>query len=411
MRLPQAVTGTTISGCGWQWRLPPRYRIGWRCLGAILLSCAALVCGASRSAALDGLDTRQLGLERQREVAARQLESARESVTLARAAVEASRRELDQFVARHFDALRSLETDPAPAKSRASAPSVAPSNAAGHTAAEQLRQQIEELTTRRDQLLGRLLPAHPEVVSIEGQIQEVSANLAVLVSQTTEAEGRSPGGPADSQDQVADPFNALRKQRQIAARLYDEHLERLNAAKQDLRDAVEAEQHAARRMAQIPSPSVKHPPIGLSSDQPATVSTPAPVPHPVPRKAEAPAGAQRGSQPLALVALVIALAVAALAAVKLARSTSDTLFASVEDIAAALALPVVGTFPMVENPRMVAAPPIRSLASWALAGQVTLAVLLFAAIAYCVQNPAGLWQTLAHPLESMGRVLSNLRGQ
>jgi hypothetical protein len=48
---------------------------------------------------------------------------------------------------------------------------------------------------------------------------------------------------------------------------------------------------------------------------------------------------------MALAALVLALAVAAVAAVRLARSSADPIFSSPDEVAAALAIPVVGISP------------------------------------------------------------------
>jgi hypothetical protein len=111
---------------------------------------------------------------------------------------------------------------------------------------------------------------------------------------------------------------------------------------------------------------------------------------------------------LALAALLIALAVAALAAVKLARSSSDVYFENVDDVAAALALPVVGVISPFDNAVSSSAlsqpPATRLVRHITLACELTLAVIAFALVAYGVQNPAALWHACTHPLESLGNI-------
>ena len=111
---------------------------------------------------------------------------------------------------------------------------------------------------------------------------------------------------------------------------------------------------------------------------------------------------------MALAALLIALAVAALAAVKLARSSSDVYFESVDDVAAALALPIMGVISPFDNAApsnaLPQSPATRLTRHVMLACELMLAVIAFALVAYGVQNPAALWLACTHPLESLGNI-------
>jgi hypothetical protein len=100
---------------------------------------------------------------------------------------------------------------------------------------------------------------------------------------------------------------------------------------------------------------------------------------------------------LVLAALIIALVVAALASVKLARATDESLFAGADDAAAVLALPVVGVIPAL-SPALVRATLSQRFRALRVIAQMLLAVALFAAIAYFVQNPAFVWQWISDPL-------------
>ena len=101
-----------------------------------------------------------------------------------------------------------------------------------------------------------------------------------------------------------------------------------------------------------------------------------------------------GSQSLALAALLIALAVAALAAVRLAHS--ESIFSSIEEVAAGLALPIVGVIPASAANGHARSPVVRLAI---LLGEVAVAFAAFAALAYGVQHVATLWQFLQGTVE------------
>jgi hypothetical protein len=98
--------------------------------------------------------------------------------------------------------------------------------------------------------------------------------------------------------------------------------------------------------------------------------------------------------------LIVALAVAALAAVRLARSANETMFANADEITAALALPVVGVLPAVDSS---AEPSLgsRFVQGLVYLAQLLLALAVFALVAYAVQNIAAIATAVMHPIESL----------
>ena len=382
--------------------------VGW-------IAWAGLVSSALPCRGLDGADGGFLGVERQRAIATRQLERARTAVETARAAAARSKHDLDQFLVAHFEYLRSRASEPLPAPRR-SAPSVKPATQTNREA-EQLNAQINELKLRRDELQQRFTDIHPEVADVEGRLDDLMLRLAALDPAAESAESLAPGEVVDQSGPV-DPGpsrqSILLKQQQMAAEQYEQHVERWQAAEEDLKTALDAEERAVARLAAIQLPPTLPPiappppaatPSILTSEPSVTVAPPAP-----PRPSASTAGESRkqGSQPLALAALLIALAVAALAAVKLARSSSDVYFENVDDVAAALALPVMGVLAPIDNAPssflFSQTPATRLPRHLALACELLLAVIAFAVVAYGVQNPAALWHVCSHPLESLGNI-------
>jgi hypothetical protein len=378
---------------------------------------AGLISSALPCWGLDGLDTGLLGIARQREIATRQLDHARAAVEVARSAAAKCKNELDQFLVAHFEYMRSRAAESLP-EPRQPAPSVKQPTQT-NLEAERLNAQINELKLRRDELLERYTNAHPEVADVEGRLGDLMLRLSALEPAAENAESLAPGDVVDP-SQPADPGpsrqqSILSKRQEMAAEQYEQHVERWQAAEQDLKAALDAEEQAVARLAAIqlpPAPTIPSPaatPSVLTSES----SVPAPAPH---RPAASTAGEapQQGSQPLALAALLIALAVAALAAVRLARSSSDVYFENVDDVAAALALPVVGVISAIDNAApsilMLQPSPTRLSRHAMLACELLLAVIAFALVAYGVQNPAALWHVCTHPMESLGHIARFLAG-
>lgn len=364
-------------------------------LGALVGIVELLAC-VSTTSGLDTLDARRLGIERQREVATRQLEQARKTVAQARSAAAIAKRDLDVFVEQHFDDLRVDATAPPREPQKPSTPAkIAPDPQVAY-----LNRELSDLMTRRKRLLERYTAAHPEVTGIEAQITEFSARLAALekAKGAEDLSAPTPNNAGVANPAPVEPTKADRQRRESAAALYGQLTRRWQAAEHELQLALEVEEQAAKQLAAIELPASTTPTSPTTSARNAG-------------RTETPASGtpERGSQPLALAALLIALAVAALAAVKLARASSDSLFASAEDVAAALALPVVGIFPAAESvgPAYGA---VRLARGSVVLAEIVLAIAVFALIVYCVQNPASLWEVFTHPIESLGGVSRRLVG-
>jgi hypothetical protein len=392
--------------------IPARMCAWSRKLVVCRVACAVLIATALPCLAIGEADTGLLGIQRQREIATRQLEHARAAVEVARSAAAKSKTELDQFLAAHFETMRSKAAEQA-AEPRQPSPQATPAPA--NAEAEQLNTQINELKSRRDELLQRFTKAHPEVADVEGRLGDLMLRLSALEPATENAELVAPGDVVDASKPADDRLtrqSMLLKQQKLAAEQYEQHFERWQAAEDDLK-TLDSEERAAARLAAIQLPAPLEPTTASSILTGEPTVTPSAAP---PRSAASTSddSQQQGSQPVALAALLIALAVAALAAVKLARSTNDVYFENVDDVAAALALPVVGVISPFDNAASsIAVPqpqPPRLIRQITLACELTLAVIAFALVAYGVQNPAALWQACTHPLQSLGNIVRFIAG-
>jgi hypothetical protein len=357
---------------------------------------------------LDADDLTIVGVGRQREVAVRQLEQARAAVEVARSAAARSKQELDQFLAAHFEVMRSRSSEPLPEPKRRPSASTKPPQQANQEA-ERLNAQINELKLRRDDLLQRFTEAHPEVLDVENRLGDLMLRLSSIEPDGTDAESVTPGDFVDGSvpaDAGLDRQSILLKQQQRAAEEYEQYVERWQAAEQDFKAALDVEERAAARLAavQLPPAPPMNAPGDVTSQPAATKAAPAVQP---PAVAMDDTSRQQGSQPLALAALVIAVAVAALAAVRLARSSSDVYFENVDDVAAALALPVMGVITSTDNSATASSPhppAARWIRNATFACELILAVIAFALVAYGVQKPGALWHACMHPLESLGNI-------
>jgi hypothetical protein len=350
--------------------------------------------------AVEASDVPPTASQRDHDAAIRQAREAQAVVSRAQLAVDEARQQMDRFLAKHFEDHGQAERQPLPERTGVGSTR----KTAKSATAEQLSRQLDELTARRDLLLVRLLPAHPEVVTIEGQIAEVAAKLTAL----TDAGGDAADDDAGEQ-QLIDALSLAHRRHQEAAQEFDALRGRLQVAESNLTHALAEAQRADARLAELKRSAPIHEAPDTLTERAEPVQLPSVESRKTADRAETPVGDDQRSQPLALAALVIALAVAALAAVKLARSGSDAVFASVDDVAAALALPVVGIIPLADSPASVA-PAGRLARPLVLAGQILLATLLFALIAYGVQNPGTLWEACLHPLDTLSRIASYASG-
>jgi hypothetical protein len=232
--------------------------------------------------------------------------------------------------------------------------------------------------------------------------------MANLGDVLLEAGGQTGQQPAEAAKWWSEYARSVARQAEEDSAAYQRLYNRWRSAERAADDALQAERAASERLVAIapPEPQLVEP---APDEKPSVAS---------PRDTAATASSGRPSesdsavsQPLALAALLIALAIAALAAVRLARSTANPIFASVDEVAAALAIPVVGIIPATAArvPRASSAgSPWRS--TIILLGQVFVAGFAFAAVALAVQNPGAFWRLGTHPLETLGSILRAVSG-
>jgi hypothetical protein len=360
-----------------------------------------------------------------RDAAADELERACENVEKTRAEAAAARERLDVFLSRHFDQRHRLDP-PEPAKPRK--PDAGAAERPNPKLAE-LKTELEELRAHRRQLLGYLTEEHPQVFDVDERIADVEQQIAILARVATPPDGNTLRATADAEKRWVDYLSGLARQREQDAAEYRLLYDAWKLAEFAMDDALEAETAAARRIESSASSRARaaeaaaagQAPDGAPSDlavdrargfgdaEPSTGAAEG-------EEAVIAAGGtgydsdSSGLQPLALAALLIALAVAALAAVWLARSTADPLFASVDEVAAALAIPVVGIIPATAGRLQPANLKASRQRRWILLGQILLAVLVFVVIACAVQNPGDLWRLCAHPLRALGSLVRGIGG-
>ena len=316
-----------------------------------------------------------------------QIRSAHQAVEDARATAAAAKLQLDDFVSRHFEEHRELAAAPG-AQSGSMASNEDPERG-------RLQEQMQELTAHRDELLDHLTPAHPEVADVESRIERLSKRLAALDQHAPATEETrttlNPPGPAEpATNEISGSFAAQQDRDREAAKEYQRLFERWRGAERQFQAAIQAEYSLVQSQA---APKGRPTPIAQAA-RPAVLAPPAR--QTVSRIATSPALPQantsaairapnRSSQPLALGAFLMALVITAWAAVKLARSTSGALFSSVDDVSAALALPVVGVIPASSSPRLAHATESASLRLLTLVAQLVIAIIVFAIVAYTVQ--------------------------
>ncbi len=315
-----------------------------------------------------------------------EVDQARRITQAARDAERISKVELDNFVNRHFENHRT-HIPPLAAESPRKSAAVSAADREWAKINEQLQATIRE----RDQLLRRFTPVHPEVADAEQRVEQLTVKLSAMdkPSDTVEA------SPAETQAESPalatlpqSPGIEHQQHREFAGQ-YEQLVGGWQAAHKKLLVAVAAEDAAEQRLTDFDA-------TADARLQPAQGLPLAPV------MAEF---QQNGTQPLALAALLIALAVAALAAVRLARS--DSVFSSIEDVAAALALPVVGVIP--SSASSVAAG--RHVSGFIgprtqRVGEVVLAFIIFTLAVYGAMNPDLVWTLCADPAEGIRQLSS-----
>jgi hypothetical protein len=320
------------------------------------------------------------------------LEQARENVNRARANTVSARERLDAFLARHFED-QALEAAPADGPEPSQKIKTTPDP---HFA--RLKARLDELAARRRELLGYLTEEHPEVIEIDARMATLEEEVVILGGESRGGDSQGGASAEAPGDEITRRWrDYVRRQTQLRqqdAAEFQKLYEAWQAAERELAGALAVENEAAAQWETSEAAEVLTPPsnareelttseAGGGADQPPPAAA---VSEPGGTSAARPAVTSEsgGSQPLVLAALLIALAVAALAAVKLARTTADPIFTSADEVAAALAIPVVGIIPAAAA--RAAGAPTRSRRKVPLAVQLLLAVSAFAVAAFLVQN-------------------------
>jgi hypothetical protein len=338
-------------------------------------------------------------LEKERQTATRDVAKARARVKAATDEVAVAKQRLDSLIAKHLDELGRQKATPS-----SEAPSgESQGNRPPEAVIAQLNQQIEDLTVRRAELLQRLTTAHPEVVNLDTRITEISTQLQLLKKPKVERESLPAGEPVDA-SAVSPAKEELDAQTQQARHReatlqYERAFRKWELAQHDLESALAAERSANERLSALPSSEPDAP-------RPSVPVVPSNTPPDVPQVPEAKTSddaiesEHNASQALAMATLIVALAVAALAAVRLARTANETVFTNVDEVTAALALPVVGVIPAVDRS---AEPGIgsRFVQGVVYLAQLFLALAVFALVAYGVQTIVAIGQGISHPIESL----------
>jgi hypothetical protein len=355
------------------------------CLAVLLSACILLpaIAGITAEPVADADSPSAADLQ---DVAQRELAKARAAVAEARAAAMSAKNELER-------AARDAQKAPAPAAPQQSADGPEPASAADSELNDEIariEQSVEDLEAERTRLLTQVTTAHPLIVDADLRLDEYRKDLTKLRS---EAAAKS---VATASRQTRKPIaeSAPPALPSAAERRLDDALAKWETAGSALQAAIDAESNAVERLAGIADKqrAVEAAPPTVAAAAPAAPSHDVAALPPVKAApvAEQTAEERPGSQPLVLAALAIALIVAAWASIKLARASDETVFAGAEDAASVLALPVVGAIPTLAGFRSGSTLRQRHPTATFLV-QVLVAVVVFAAVAYFVQNPSMLW--------------------
>ncbi len=352
-------------------------------LTRVLLSVALTCLGFAPLA--QGLQFQAAAGLQEREAATYDLAAARKETLDAQTEAQRTRLALDKFLSSHLDAQREVA-----ALEAASDAGLKEQTKHRH----ELQSQLAELQSKRVTLLETLTEEHPEVIEVSSRIEAIQGRLRTseVAELPSQDESSTATGPA------------------LDAASYQRLLGNWRTAERRLESARLAEAAAADRLAAVTN-LLLHSPAArdeMAAPSPDRVQSHSPTEPKVEHQAAdssatvlADSHHEQASrtQTLALASLALAVMLAALAAVRLARATSDPLFASADEVSASLAVPVVGIVPFgVRNSRATDAGMRRG---FFLLGQITLALALFGAVAYAVVHFDAVLHLLSDPVGTL----------
>jgi hypothetical protein len=355
----------------------------------------------SSAASLPALDLDVLAASESRHQLSRRLDEARSQVDQARANAEEARRRLDAFLTRHFEEQQRAE----PPRLERSSDNARHIGESPDRQRVMLEDELETLRVHRMRLLTYLTVAHPEVAEVDVRMKSIEQRLAEL-SGTAPGIQDLPAPPDEAERQWNEFVDAQKRRNEQDAAEYEDLFNAWRSAEDALVTALDEREAAERALEAFAALGESEPPAEAEPIEKPLAAEETAVAPPDPLVAQPAAAAPprdaRGSQTLALAALLIALAVAALAAVRLARSAADPVFASVDEIAAALALPVIGMLPAAGR-RAVQARAVSSSQRSRVWLQLALAVVVFALVVLVIQYADSLWRLASDPLSGLGR--------
>ncbi len=354
------------------------------------------------------------------------------AVSEARDAAVSAKAELEAAIAAGALANESVRPDDKRAAPSSTSQSRAESAAVADANAEELatlRRLIAELKAERMELLAHLTHQHPLIIDADLRLAEYQRQLVVLTARPTTNQGTgqdertlrfavedtslaveaTPSSPPSAIEQEADQRLRAGSQRLRQA------MAKWDTAQAMLEAAVDAESATAERIAAMASEQARSQhaaaaiPLAETSAQEGVAQEEDNVEESQAETPDEPDTATasntaavsdsenaRGSQPLVLAALILALVIAAIASVTLARATDESVFAGADDAAAVLLLPVLGVIPAA-TPALAHGTVFQRHQTLTFLAQVLVAVVVFALVAYCVENPGSVWQLIRDP--------------
>jgi hypothetical protein len=324
-----------------------------------------------------------------RESATHDLAAARKEVLAAQAETKRTRQALDEFLASHLDAQREAAIEQAVSDA---------DRQQQFKLRGELQSQLAELQARRGTLLETLTEEHPEVIELAARIEGIEGRLktsdAAELTDEDDRAGQATGPALDAvkYEQLLRDWRIAERRLESARLAETAAADRLTAVTDLLLHgpAIRDESPVFSSLADV-QPQSPNKPI----DQLDTASAGAP---PAPTHDSHNENASR-TQTLALASLALAVMLAALAAVRLARATADPLFASADEVSAALAVPVVGIVPF--GAKSATAGDMGMRRGLGMLGQVVLALALFSAVAYAVVHFDAVLRLISDPVGTL----------
>lgn len=374
-----------------------------------LLIGVALIAGAAPASAAD-LD--ELLTAQDRHAAARTYRRAATALEQARGQAAAARQQLDVFLMEHFEVR--AELPPAVQQEPRLPQSEEPLWPDPQLA--RWKTELGELQSERRQLLETLSEDDALVLDLDQRIDDAERKIAEFGAAMTPTSDDSYSellaGDPDAEAPAGEPAGAAQQQ---AADEYRRLFELWQRAELAVDTAIAAHAAAAKQLEVLALAPQQRPPttdaLHRSSGVPVKPGVHAESrPENTAPRTSTPVGDSSNSQVLALGALLLALAIAAFAAVRLARSTADPLFASADEVAAALAIPVVGIIPAAAARDARREQGADRRRGWTLLGEVLMALAVFCATVFVLQAPSGLWHGVTHPIETVGSAIRVIAG-